>query len=98
MVSGFTSATEPGAMRAEQDMPFMTNGTAAKPRKPTSESDRVHTIDGLRGVAATLVVLFHLHGAISRSATDWLWSPIDWIARNGFLGVDIFFVISGFVI
>ena len=29
---------------------------------------------------------------------DWLWAPVDWIARNGFLGVDIFFVISGFVI
>jgi hypothetical protein len=56
------------------------------------------TIDGLRGLAATLVVLFHLHGAISRTASNWLWSPVDWIARNGFLGVDIFFIISGFVI
>ena len=56
------------------------------------------TIDGLRGLAATVVVLFHLHGAISRTASGWLWAPIDWIARNGFLGVDIFFVISGFVI
>jgi peptidoglycan/LPS O-acetylase OafA/YrhL len=59
---------------------------------------RVVTIDGLRGFAATVVVLYHLHGAISRTASDWLWSPLDWIARNGFLGVDIFFVISGFVI
>jgi len=49
-------------------------------------------------VAAFAVVLFHLHGAVSRTATDWLWSPLDWVARNGFLGVDIFFVISGFVI
>lgn len=65
---------------------------------PRGEAERVTTIDGLRGLAAMLVVLFHLHGAISRTATDWLWSPIDWIARNGFLGVDIFFVISGFVI
>jgi peptidoglycan/LPS O-acetylase OafA/YrhL len=59
---------------------------------------RVAAIDGLRGVAALLVVFFHLHEAISRSATSWLWSPLDWVARNGFLGVDIFFVISGFVI
>ena len=28
----------------------------------------------------------------------WLWAPVDWIARNGFVGVEIFFVISGFVI
>lgn len=61
-------------------------------------SERIATIDGLRGIAALLVVLFHLHEAVSRTATDWLWGPIDWIARNGFKGVDIFFVISGFVI
>jgi peptidoglycan/LPS O-acetylase OafA/YrhL len=59
---------------------------------------RIQSIDGLRGVAALLVVLFHLHEAVSRTATDWLWYPIDWIARNGDKGVDIFFVISGFVI
>jgi len=59
---------------------------------------RVQSIDGLRGVAALLVVLFHLHEAISRSASGWLWAPFDWVARNGFLGVDIFFVISGYVI
>jgi peptidoglycan/LPS O-acetylase OafA/YrhL len=58
----------------------------------------VTVIDGLRGLAATLVVLFHLHGAVSRSASDWLWRPVDWMARQGYLGVDIFFVISGFVI
>lgn len=59
---------------------------------------RIQSIDGLRGVAALLVVLFHLHEAVSRTATEWLWSPIDLIARNGAKGVDIFFVISGFVI
>jgi peptidoglycan/LPS O-acetylase OafA/YrhL len=63
-----------------------------------SRPGRVQSIDGLRGIAALLVVLFHLHGAVSRTATDWLWPPIDWIARNGAKGVDIFFVISGFVI
>jgi peptidoglycan/LPS O-acetylase OafA/YrhL len=65
---------------------------------PGGEAGRVVTIDGLRGIAALVVVLYHLYGAISRTASGWLWAPIDWIARNGFLGVDIFFVISGFVI
>ena len=65
---------------------------------PAGASGRVVAIDGLRGVAATLVVLFHLHLAVSRSASNWLWGPFDWVARNGALGVDIFFVISGFVI
>jgi peptidoglycan/LPS O-acetylase OafA/YrhL len=63
-----------------------------------SDTKRVQSIDGLRGIAALLVVLFHLHIAVSRAAADWLWPPIDWIARHGSLGVDIFFVISGFVI
>jgi peptidoglycan/LPS O-acetylase OafA/YrhL len=66
--------------------------------KRASGAGRVQSIDGLRGIAALLVVLFHLHGAVARTATDWLWPPIDWIARNGAKGVDIFFVISGFVI
>ena len=74
---------------------------ATAPPKETSRTARVgriQSIDGLRGIAALLVVLFHLHLAVSRTATDWLWFPIDWIARNGDKGVDIFFVISGFVI
>jgi len=65
---------------------------------PRATTGRVAAIDGLRGVAALLVVFFHLHEAISRSTAHWLWSPLDWVARNGFLGVDIFFVISGYVI
>jgi peptidoglycan/LPS O-acetylase OafA/YrhL len=65
---------------------------------PPPPAGRVHSIDGLRGVAALVVVLYHLNSAISRTAEGWLWAPIDWVARNGFLGVDIFFVISGYVI
>jgi peptidoglycan/LPS O-acetylase OafA/YrhL len=74
---------------------------ATVPPKKTSgpvKPGRIQSIDGLRGVAALLVVLFHLHEAVSRTATDWLWSPIAWVAANGAKGVDIFFVISGFVI
>jgi peptidoglycan/LPS O-acetylase OafA/YrhL len=40
-------------------------------------------IDGLRALAVLSVVVFHLHGA---------WLP------GGFAGVDVFFVISGFVV
>jgi hypothetical protein len=45
-------------------------------------------IDGLRGIAAMLVVCFHLVGRTSAA----------WLSSRGYLGVAIFFVLSGFVI
>lgn len=56
---------------------------------------RFVTIDALRGIAALAVVAYHLQGAVVRDAPDWVLSrPME----LGYLGVDIFFVISGFVI
>jgi peptidoglycan/LPS O-acetylase OafA/YrhL len=45
------------------------------------------TLNGLRGVAAILVVTLHDQG---------LMAPIH--ARSGYLAVDLFFVLSGFVL
>lgn len=46
------------------------------------------SLEGLRGAAALLVVFYHAHFWVS-----WLG-----LARNGYLAVDLFFVLSGFVI
>ena len=48
-------------------------------------------LDGLRGVAAVLVVLFHLFEAHASG-------PAEQIINHGYLAVDFFFVLSGFVI
>ena len=55
-------------------------------------------MDGLRGIAALAVVCYHLNGAILETYGKWLPGPAAWLLSHGYLGVDIFFVISGFVI
>ncbi|KVT72418.1 hypothetical protein WK56_13045 [Burkholderia ubonensis] len=46
------------------------------------------SLEGLRGAAAVFVVLFHMHFSL----------PGLEVTRNGYLAVDLFFVLSGFVI
>ena len=48
-------------------------------------------LDGLRGVASVMVVIFHLFEAHSRG-------PLYQIINHGYLAVDFFFLLSGFVI
>ena len=52
---------------------------------------RYEILDALRGVAAILVVCFHLFETYSRG-------PQYQILNHGYLAVDFFFVLSGFVI
>ena len=52
---------------------------------------RYEILDGLRGVAAMLVVAYHLFETYYHGTPD---QPIN----HGYLAVDFFFVLSGFVI
>ena len=52
---------------------------------------RYEILDGLRGVAAMIVVAFHLFETYSKG-------PVFQILNHGYLAVDFFFVLSGFVI
>lgn len=52
---------------------------------------RYEILDGLRGVAAIFVVVFHLFETYSEGVTHQ-------IVNHGYLAVDFFFVLSGFVI
>lgn len=63
------------------------------------QAARFLMIDGLRGVAALAVVCYHLRLAVDEAARGpWLWDGLRWVINRGFLGVDVFFVLSGFVI
>jgi peptidoglycan/LPS O-acetylase OafA/YrhL len=67
---------------------------------PSSAHGRVETIDALRLFAALSVVLFH-YSFRGAAADDMTWLSLPAIApvtKYGFLGVQLFFVISGFVI
>jgi len=59
---------------------------------------RYRTVDGLRGVAAISVVIYHLTGNLESSLSAWVPQQLLTIASYGYLGVPVFFVISGFVI
>ena len=49
-------------------------------------------LDGLRGVAAVIVIIFHLLEAHAGG------SHLNQIINHGYLAVDFFFMLSGFVI
>jgi len=64
------------------------------------KNTRVNEIDLLRFLAALAVVFFHLafrgHAADDLSVLSYPW--LEPVAKYGYLGVDLFFMISGFVI
>ena len=63
---------------------------------PTRPHSRVESVDCLRGIAVGMVVLMHLFvGANSGLKGGQIIEPV---LRYGWLGVDVFFVISGFII
>jgi peptidoglycan/LPS O-acetylase OafA/YrhL len=53
-------------------------------------------LDGLRGVAITMVLLGHAGETVAKGYSGWLY-PLGWFANSGY-GVDIFFVLSGYLI
>lgn len=64
------------------------------------EEKRLLEIDLLRFSAAAVVLIFHwsFRGNLGDKPSTFSYPAIDAVARYGYLGVDLFFVISGFVI
>ena len=54
---------------------------------------RFHQLDGLRGLSSLMIIVYHFEKAYS---PDWFYN--FFIVRQGQIFVDVFFVMSGFVI
>ncbi|HET6966914.1 MAG TPA: acyltransferase [Ornithinibacter sp.] len=67
------------------------HSTTRRPARPA-----LPALTGLRAVAAVWVVLFHYREDLL-ALVPWL-APLDTLMRAGYLGVDLFFPLSGFVL
>ncbi|WP_419999908.1 acyltransferase family protein [Streptomyces boninensis] len=89
-------------MMPTQDRPPLTTSRPGLSTRTTGP--RLRELDGLRLLAALMVCLYHYTGRDGPVADAWGGSPRDvfphltQIGQYGSLGVQIFFVISGFVI
>ncbi len=59
---------------------------------------RLTLLDALRGCAAMAVVIYHLYGNLAENVQEWIPNLITRVLQLGYLGVPVFFVLSGFVI
>jgi peptidoglycan/LPS O-acetylase OafA/YrhL len=61
--------------------------------------ERNLALDGVRGLAIAMVLLYHAF-SWSMGTSGWGWFPrlVERVTRPGWLGVDLFFVLSGFLI
>lgn len=63
-----------------------------------TQNKRFEFIDGMRGIAALMVVFFHLNIAIQNHSGGAIPYFLNQLLFHGYLGIQIFFVLSGFVI
>lgn len=61
----------------------------------TGSGWRLPALDGLRGIAATMVLVAHVRSSFAGKNESLWWAPIE---RGGHGGVVLFFVLSGFLL
>jgi peptidoglycan/LPS O-acetylase OafA/YrhL len=59
---------------------------------------RIAGLDFIRGIAIILVLCRHLHLAVPDIDSGWLHHALYFLQRGGWCGVDLFFVLSGFLV
>ena len=69
-------------------------------RSAAASNNRVADLDGIRAIAIWMVMLMHAYYAfpIIPGAFSFVPKPVMVILGHGWLGVDLFFLLSGFLI
>ena len=104
-----TRRDSPGTLRLVPEHRNQTarprEGTGVTPTRPAPSSSRLHSLDGLRGIAALVVVLHHsmlvAPALANGTAAGWAWWVVHgpphllWVGTEA---VYVFFILSGFVL
>src|SRR5262245_57666505 len=79
---------------------LLSRGTRVTPTPPLLAETRMTLVVGLRGLAALAVLGFHfcMRARLPHEHASWMPDPLEWVLEHGYLGVQLFFVLSGFVI
>ena len=91
---------ETSKTHASTDQSSTSQNLQAGQASPQQRKPRLHSLDLLRFIAALAVVLYHYTYAGHRFGSQDVDYPGWWnvISRYGYLGVEVFFLISGFVV
>jgi len=87
-------------------MAVPTESPIPEPKPVSADGDRIASLDGIRGVAILLVLIFHVMKmapqAVDPSAENYhpvlIDQAVDFVTAGFFSGVELFFVLSGFLI
>jgi peptidoglycan/LPS O-acetylase OafA/YrhL len=86
-----------GVPLSRPELPAETESpAAATPTRKSAFGGHLPALDGVRGLAILLVLLYHF--VAQTTATNPFEAAVNWTLGYGLLGVDLFFVLSGFLI
>jgi peptidoglycan/LPS O-acetylase OafA/YrhL len=97
--SGCVTGSEVSSRTPSANSIVETGGLAKRSvqKQPRADSSgHMPALDGVRGLAILAVLLFHF--VVPAHPTEPIGAAINWLFSYGALGVDLFFVLSGFLI